>query len=131
MTAGSASVVNNGPSAGSDVNLGVVTTSGVQNYADPNGTTTVSGNLTAANPITFNDSVVVQAGVTVDAGYGTVSFADSGLQTLQSGAGATFGNVLHNGSGTLQLTSGLTVLGRLPTSPAPSMPTTSPSRWPG
>jgi hypothetical protein len=115
VTAGSVSVVNNGPSAGSDVNLGPVTTSGVQNYADPNGTTTVNGNLTATNPITFNDSVVVQAGVRVDAGYGTVNFAGSALQQLTSGAGVTFGNVLHNGSGTLQLTSGLAVQGTFET----------------
>jgi hypothetical protein len=115
VTAGSVSVINNGPSAGSDVNLGSVTASGEQNYADPNGTTMVSGNLTAANPITFNDSVVVQNGVSIDAGYGTVNFVGSRRQQLTSGAGATFGNVLHNGSGTLQLTSGLTVQGTFET----------------
>jgi hypothetical protein len=112
VTAGSVSVANDGPSTGSDVNLGSVTTSGVQSYADPNGTAQVSGNLTAANPITFDDSVVLNDGVRVDAGFGTVNFAGRGLQLLQSGAGATLGNVLHNGTGTLQLTSVLTVRGR-------------------
>jgi hypothetical protein len=48
----------------------------------------------------------------VDAGIGTVNFAGSGLQQLASRAGATFDNVLHNGTGRLQLTSGLTVRGR-------------------
>ena len=114
-TAGSISVVNNGPDTGSEIDLGSVMTSGVQSYANPNGTTRVSGNLTAANPITFYDSAVLGDGVSVDAGFGTVNFAGSGLQTLQSGAGATLGNVLHNGTGTLQLTSGLTVLGRFTT----------------
>jgi hypothetical protein len=115
VTAGSVSAVNNGPSAGSDVGLGPVTTSGEQIYADPNGTTSVKANLTAANPITFYDSVVLNDGVNVDAGFGTVNFAGSGLQTLQSGTGATFGNLLHNGTGTLQLISGLTVQGTFET----------------
>jgi hypothetical protein len=112
VLAGSVSVVNNGPSAGSDVDLRSVTTSGVQNYADPNGITRVSGNLTAANPITFNDSVVLSDGVSVDAGFGSVNFAGNGVQRLQSGVGASLGYVLHNGTGTLQLSSGLTVRGR-------------------
>ena len=113
VAAGLVAVVNDGPTAGSDIELGSVMTSGVQSYADPNGITTVSGTTAAANPITFYDSVVLNDGVSVDAGYGTVNFAGSGLQTLQSGTGATLGNVLHNGTGTLQLTSDLTVLGRL------------------
>ena len=112
VSASSVAVVNDGLSAGSDVDLGSVTTSGVQSYADPNGITTVSGNLTAANPITFDDSVVLNAGVSIDADFGTVNFAGSGLQQLTSGTGATLGNVLHNGTSTLQLTSGLTIQGR-------------------
>jgi hypothetical protein len=59
VIAGSVAVANDGRNAGSDVNLGSVTTTGVQSYADPNGITTVSGNLRAANPITFYDSVVL------------------------------------------------------------------------
>jgi hypothetical protein len=113
VSAGLVSVVNDGPSAGSDVNLGSVTTNGIQSYADPNGTTRVSGNLMAANPITFYDSVVLNDDVRVDAGFATVNFAGSGLQQLQGGTGATLGNVLHNGTGTLQLTSGLAVQGWL------------------
>jgi hypothetical protein len=113
VTAGSVSVANIGPSAGSDEILGPVTTSGPQNYGNLNGTTYVTGNLTTKDsPITFASSVVVNDGVTVNAGASTANFAGSGLQTLQSGAGVTFGNVLHNGTGTLQLTSGLTVVGR-------------------
>jgi hypothetical protein len=112
VIAGSVAVVNEGPSSGSDIDLGAVVTSGVQSYADPHGITTVNSNLTAANPITFYDSVVLNAGVCVDAGFGTVNFAGSGLQTLQSGAGVSLNNLLHNGTGTLQLCSGLTVLGR-------------------
>ena len=131
VAAGSVAVVNDGPRAGSDIELGSVMTSGVQSYADPNGITTVSGTTVAANPITFYDSVVLNDGVSVDAGYGTVNFAGSGLQTLQSGTGATLGNVLHNGTGTLQLTSDLTVLGRLTNQSVHLMPTTNRSRWQG
>jgi hypothetical protein len=112
ITASSVSVVNNGPSAGSDVNLGLVATSGAQSYSNPNGTTNLTGNLTATdNPITFTDAVAVSDGVTVDAGASTVNFASNGTQTLQSGNGTIFDNVNHTGSGTLQLTSGLTVTG--------------------
>ena len=112
INAGSVSVVNNGPSAGSAIILGSVTTSGSQSYASPNGTTTIGGNLTAAgNPITFTDSVLVNNGVTVDAGSSTVNFASNGTQTLQAGSGASFGNVLHNGTGTLQITSAISVIG--------------------
>ncbi len=58
VTAGSASVVNNGPSAGSNIILGTVTNSGTQSYTNPNGTATVTGNLTTTNsPVTFNQSV--------------------------------------------------------------------------
>ena len=112
VTAGLVSVVNSGTSAGSDVNLGPVTTSGEQSYADPNGTTHVTGNLTAGDSlIQFSDAVVVSDGVTVDAGVSTVNFASTGTQTLQSGNGTSFDNVNHTGTGTLQLTSGLTVTG--------------------
>jgi fibronectin-binding autotransporter adhesin len=96
------------------VSLGTVTTTGPQRYADPQGTTLVTGNLTAAgSPITFNDSVVVSDGVSVDAGPSFIYFAGTGVQTLQSGIGSHFANVLHSGPGTLQLTSGLTVTGTL------------------
>jgi hypothetical protein len=112
VTAGSVSVSNNGPSPDSDVILGPVTTAGPQNYTAPHGTTRVTGNLIATGTtITFTDAVAVNDGLTIDAGAGTVNFAGSGLQTLQSGGGATFANVVHTGSGTLQLTSGLTVSG--------------------
>ena len=112
ITAGSVVVVNNGPSAGSDIRLAFVTTTGSQSYADPNGITTVTGNLTAGdNPITFADSVVVNDHVTVEAGSSAVNFAGLGTQTLQAGTGASLRNVVHNSAGTLQLTSGLTVGG--------------------
>jgi hypothetical protein len=112
LTAGSVSVINNGPSTGSDLDIGPVTTSGPQSYSNPNGTTNVTGNLTATdNSITFTDAVAVSDGVTVDAGASMVNFASNGTQTLQSGNGTSFDNVNHTGSGTLQLTSGLTVTG--------------------
>jgi fibronectin-binding autotransporter adhesin len=108
VNAGSVSVANNL----GDVNLGSVTTTGVQTYANPSGTTTVTGNLTAADSsITFTDSVAVNAGVTITAGASTVNFAGSGTQTLQSGSGTSFGNINHSGIGTLRLLSGLTVTG--------------------
>jgi hypothetical protein len=112
VTAGSVTVLNNGPSAGSDVKLGAVTSSGSQYYANPHGTTLVTGNLTAADSaITFTDSVVVSDGVTVTAGANSVNFAGSGTQTLHSGNGSRFDNVNHTATGTLQLTSGLIVTG--------------------
>src|SRR5439155_8278090 len=59
------------------VQLGPVTTSGVQTYANPHGITTVTGNLTATdNAITFADSVVVNDGVTVAEGASTVNFVN-------------------------------------------------------
>jgi hypothetical protein len=114
VTAGAVSVANNGPSAGSDVILGPITTTGAQSYTNPNGTTQVMGNLTATNgPLTFNQSVVVTDGFTIGAGSGTINFAGSGTQTLQGGNSSSFSNVNHTSSGTLQLTSGLTVTGTL------------------
>jgi hypothetical protein len=92
ITAGSASVVNNGPSAGSDVLLGSVTTGGPQSYGNPNGTTTVTGDLTTTDtPITFNDSVLLHVGITLGTGSSTVNFAgggvspDLGLVTIAGG----------------------------------------------
>ena len=114
VTAGSVSVVNNGPSAGSDVNLGSVTTSGVQSYANPNGITSVTGNLTAGDrAIQFSDAVVVSDGVTVTAGANAVQFVGSGTQTLQGGINTSWGNVNHTATGTLQLTSSLNIAGSL------------------
>src|SRR5262249_7054761 len=66
VRAGSVSVTNNGPSAGGDVLLGSVTTAGDQSYANPNGTTRVTGTLTASGgSVTFNDSVAVGGGLSV------------------------------------------------------------------
>ena len=114
VTAGSVSVVNDGPSAGSDVNLGPVTSSGSQSYANPNGTTRVTGNLTAGDSaIQFSDAVVVSDGVTVTAGANAVRFVGSGTQTLQGGSSTSWGNVNHTAAGTLQLTSSLSVTGSL------------------
>src|SRR5260370_35950517 len=59
VTAVSVSVLNHGPSPGSDVQLAPVTSSCSQYYVNPNGATIVAGNLTAADSsITFTDSVV-------------------------------------------------------------------------
>jgi hypothetical protein len=114
VMAGSVSVVNHGPSAGSDVQLGAVTSSGSQFYANCNGTTRVTGNLTAGDSsILFRDAVVVSDGVTVTAGANAVRFVGSGPQTLQGGSTTRWGNINHTATGTLQLTSSLRVTGSL------------------
>jgi hypothetical protein len=114
ISAGSVTVVNRGPSAGSDVRLGGVTTSGPQIYSNPHGSTLVTADLRAGDSaITFTDSIVVSAAVKVGVGSSMINFAGSGTQRLQSGAGASFSNVAHNGSGTLQLKSALAVSGTL------------------
>jgi hypothetical protein len=114
VTAGSVSVVNNGPDAGSDVRLGPVTTTGPQTYSSPNGVTIVTDDLSAgASNITFTDSVRVSNGVHVGAGSGTVVFSGGGTQTVQGGDGTLFSNLIHNGVGTLQLAGPLAVTGTL------------------
>ncbi len=114
LTAGAVRVVNDGPDAGSDIRLGAVTTNGPQSYSAPHGLTTVTADLTTtAAPITFTDSVVVNNGVNVDAGSGTVNFTGDSTQTLQAGADVSFSNLNHTGSGTLQLTGALAVSGTL------------------
>jgi hypothetical protein len=106
LTAGSVSVANNGPSAGSDVVLGPVTTAGTQSYANPNGTTLVTGDLAATDsPVTFADAVVLNAGLTLSAGSSSVSFAggmvalNPGVLTVADGAvlsdSATLGVILN------------------------------------
>src|SRR5262249_40547953 len=91
------SVINDGPSAGSDVILGRMTSSGPQTYASPNGTTSVTGNLTTADyPITFQDSVVLNAGLTISAGSSTVKFA---------------GGTVSASPGVIPLTSGVALTG--------------------
>jgi hypothetical protein len=112
ITAGSATIINNGPSAGSDIRLETVTTNGPQSYSNPHGTTTVAGYLLAGgSQITFTDSVTVNASVTVGFDGDTVDFAGSGTQTLQSASGSRFSNFAHTGNGTLRLTGGLSVIG--------------------
>ena len=112
LNAGSVTIVNNGPSAGSDIRLQTVTTNGPQSYSNPHGTITVAWYLSAnASPITFTDSVAVNAGVTVGFDGDTVDFADSGTQTLQSASDSQFSNFTHTGSGTLRLTGRLNVIG--------------------
>src|SRR5262249_986237 len=97
---------------GSDVIVGPVNSTRSQTYADSHGSTIVAGNLTAADSsITFSNSVVVKDNVTVTAGADAVYFAGIGMQTLQSGAGSSFGNINHTAPGTLRLQSGLTVAG--------------------
>jgi hypothetical protein len=114
LSAGAVSVANTGPSAGSDLRLGPVTTSGPQSYSTPHGVTTVAGDLDAsATPITFTDSVVLNAGVRVGTGSSTVNLAGTRTQTLRSGPGARISNLNHTGSCRLQLLSGLAVTGSL------------------
>jgi hypothetical protein len=107
VTAGSLSVANNGPSAGSDVILGPVTTAGPQFYANPNGTTRVTAALAAGvSALTFSDAVELASGVTLGGGADTVTFAgtvapDPGLVNiggrLALSSAATFSATL-NGS---------------------------------
>jgi hypothetical protein len=114
ITAGSVSVINNGPDPGSDVRVGPVTTRGPQSYRSPHGVTVVAGDLDAsASPITFTDSVVVQDAVRVGDDSTTVHFTGTGRQTLSAGAGASIGNLDHTGTGYFQLLSDLTVAGTL------------------
>jgi hypothetical protein len=114
VTAGAVNVANNGPDPGSDVRVGPVTTNGPQSYSNPKGVTTVAGDLLSGDqPVTFTDSVVINDGVSVNTGSSTVNFTGSGAQTLQSGSGSIFTNLNHAGSGTLRLTSELSVAGAL------------------
>jgi hypothetical protein len=114
ISAGSVNVLNNGPSAGSDIRLGSVTSSGPQSYSTSHGSTTVAGNLTAADqPITFTDSVQVEDGLSIDAGASAVTFAGAGTQMLRAGPSTQFGNLVHTGTGTLLLSGPLTVNGVL------------------
>jgi hypothetical protein len=103
ITAGSVSVANNGPSAGSNMVLGPVTTSGAQSYANPNGTATVTGSLTASDsPITFNHAVAVNAGLTLNVGSSAVTFA--GTAAPGPGVLAVAGGVVLTGSATYKAT---------------------------
>jgi hypothetical protein len=109
LTAGSVTVINNGPDGGSDLRLGSVTTNGPQTYGSPHGVTTVTADLTSGDfPITVTDSVVINDGVSLNTASGTVNFAGAGMQTLKTGADV---HLDHTGTGALQLTSGLTVAG--------------------
>jgi autotransporter-associated beta strand protein len=111
ITAGALVVTNDGPSAGSDVNVGPAATAGPQSYGSPHGLTHVTGDLAASDrPITFTGSVLADPGVSVDAGAAAVTFGGSGTQTL-SGTGATFAGLLHSGRGALRLLGDLTVAG--------------------
>jgi hypothetical protein len=94
VSAGSVAVANHGPSADSDVLLGTVLTPGAQDYANPNGTTQVTGLLhTADSPITFQNAVLLTAGAMLDTGVAGVFFA-GGTVTAAPGlvqvSGVTF-----------------------------------------
>jgi autotransporter-associated beta strand protein len=107
VTAGTVTVTNNGTATGSDAVVGAVTSGGTQSYTNANGTTVVAGNLSAgSHAITFNHSVTLNAAVTADA----VNFSGSDTQAL-GGTGGSVSNLVHNGSGTLSLSSDLTVTG--------------------
>jgi autotransporter-associated beta strand protein len=107
VLAGAVVVTNAGPSAGSDVLLGAVTSGGTQSYTNPNGTTIVVGSLSAvSSAITFFHSVVLGGAVTA----GSVNFAGGGTQTL-GGADGSLSGLIHSGRGTLRLTSAMTVTG--------------------
>ena len=111
VAAGTFTVTNNGPTAGSDVVVWPVISGGPQTYANPNGTTTVAGNLSASgnSQITFVNSVALADGRTVTAA--AINFVGTGTQILQAGSGASLANLTHNGSGYLRLATPLTVGG--------------------
>jgi hypothetical protein len=103
VAAGSVSVTNDGPSAGSDIVLGPVTTAGAQSYSNPNGTTFVTGDLTATDsPVTFTDAVILNAGLTLSAGSSVVSFA--GGVVVNPGALTVAGGVVLSDSATFSAT---------------------------
>jgi hypothetical protein len=103
VTAGSVSVTNRGPSAGSDVVLGSVTTAGPQSYSNPNGTTVVTGNLTATDsPLTFSDAVLLNSGLTLGAGSGSVLF--EGNATVAPGVLTVSGSLTLSASATFAVT---------------------------
>jgi hypothetical protein len=103
LTAGSVSVTNSGPSAGSDNVLGPVTTAGAQSYSNPNGTTLVTGDLAATDsPVTFTDAVILHAGLTLSAGSGSVSFA--GGVVVSPGVLMVAGGVVLSDSATFSVT---------------------------
>jgi hypothetical protein len=112
INAGSVTVANQGPDAGSDVRLGPVDSSGPQTYSSPNGVTTVAGDLNSNDhPISFADSVVINDAVTIDPGSSTINFTGSGVQTLQTGPDSSLTSLNHTGTGTLQPTDDLNVAG--------------------
>jgi hypothetical protein len=75
----------------------------MQSYVNPNGTT-VTGNLTAADsPITFTDSVSLNAGLTLNAGSSTVNFA-AGTLSLSPGVVSSASGVILTASTTLTAT---------------------------
>jgi autotransporter-associated beta strand protein len=103
VTAGTVRVTNHGPSPGSNVIVGPVTSSGPQTYTNPHGTTTTHGALVArgiSGMITFFDSVRLSAGGAIAAAV--VDFAGGHMQTLQSEI-AILGSLVHTGHGTLRL----------------------------
>jgi len=103
VAAGSVSVANDGPSAGSDIVLGPVTTAGAQSYSNPNGTTLVTGNLTATDsPVSFTDSVILNAGLTLSAGSSVVTFA--GGMAVSPGALTVAGGMVLSDSATFSAT---------------------------
>ena len=103
LIAGSVSVTNDGLSPGSDIVLGPVTTAGAQLYSNPNGTTWVTGNLTATDgPVTFTDAVNLKAGLTLSAGSGVVSFA--GGVAVNPGTLTVAGGVVLSDSATFSAT---------------------------
>jgi hypothetical protein len=103
VTAGSVSVTNSGLSPGSDVVLGSVTTAGPQSYSNPNGTTVVTGNLTATDgPLTFTDAVLLSPGPTLGAGSGSVLV--EGSATVAPGVLTVSGSLTLSASATFAVT---------------------------
>jgi hypothetical protein len=80
-----------------------VTTAGAQSYANPNGTIFVTGDLSATDsPVTFADAVILNAGLTLSAGSGSVTFA--GGVEVNPGALTVAGGVVLSDSATFSAT---------------------------
>jgi hypothetical protein len=104
LTAGTVSVVNDGPSPGSDLLFGNVMSRGPQHYASLHGTTFISGKFsTSDNPITLSNAVLPVPGGTLDAGASTVNLA-GGVLTLIPGQVTILSGLVLNNSTTVSAT---------------------------
>jgi hypothetical protein len=97
VAAGTVTVVNKGPSPGSDLLFGNVTSRGPQRYASLHGTTFLSGKFTARDSaITLSNAVLLVPGGTLDAGASTVNLAGGALTLIPGQVTILSGLVLND-----------------------------------